>query len=369
MLPIVIAGAGIGGLTLAVALARRGLEAEVWERAPVIEPLGAGLLLAPNATRILRELGLLEEALDTGRAVNRWRLLDQRGRALQEIRVPATTPGISIHRADLQRLLLRYVPHVHLGDAVAGYSPAADEVSITFASGQTRRGRALIGADGIHSVVAGAGEPVYRGYVGWRGIAPIMPDGYGGSLSESWGAGGRFGIAPIDQHRTYWYATANRPAGWTHPAHERQADLLRWFGHWHSPIAEVIESTPSAHILASHIADRPPRRGWSQGRVTLLGDAAHPMTPNLGQGACSAIEDAYVLAEEFAHGGPVAEVLQRYERRRYSRTAGLQRKSLWLGRLIQLESAWMRSLRDVALRATPQRMSNWQFASIFEAKL
>jgi 2-polyprenyl-6-methoxyphenol hydroxylase-like FAD-dependent oxidoreductase len=227
----------------------------------------------------------------------------------------------------------------------------------------------MVGADGVHSrvraSVLGDGAPVYRGYVGWRGIAHCVPPGYEGILSESWGPGGRFGIAPIDRQRTYWYASANRPRGWTHAPAARQRDLLAWFGAWHEPVAALIAATPTDAILCNDICDRPPRRPWSRGSVTLLGDAAHPMTPNLGQGACSAIEDAWVLARELARTSSIGDAFRRYEDIQYPRTAFLQRQSLALGRVVQLERGWALTLRRTVARCAPRWLDRIPVTQIF----
>jgi 2-polyprenyl-6-methoxyphenol hydroxylase-like FAD-dependent oxidoreductase len=369
---ILIAGAGIGGLTLAAALHQRGIAFQVLEQAASIDPIGAGLLLTPNATAVLEHMGLLQAALTRGRATQHWRILDERGCVLQEFHLPPNgLPGISIHRAALQELLLQSVPaeRVRLGAAVLSFSQDALSASLLLSNGATVKGDGVVGADGLRSRVRagifGEQQPIYRGYVGWRGVAEFVPDGYAGILSESWGRGGRFGIAPIDLHRTYWYASANRPAGWTHHPGQRRRDLLEWFGDWHDPVARIIAATPPEEILCNDIADRPPRRDWSQGRVTLLGDAAHPMTPNLGQGACSAIEDAWVLARELGSAATVEEAFRRYKTMRYPRTALLQRQSLALGWVVQLEQPFALKMRRWMVQAMPPWINRIPMDRIF----
>ena len=116
--------------------------------------------------------------------------------------------------------------------------------------------------------------------------------------AETWGVGARFGILPLDDHRVYWFATQNQPAG-ERAAGSEKSHLLKHFGHWHAPIQTLIEAAPEVTILRNDVYDRPPLRRWGQGRMTVLGDAAHPMTPNMGQGACQALEDAVVLGDAF----------------------------------------------------------------------
>jgi 2-polyprenyl-6-methoxyphenol hydroxylase-like FAD-dependent oxidoreductase len=370
--PLLVVGGGIGGLVLATALGRRGVDYRLLERAPVIDPIGAGLLLSPNATRLLGKLDLLDDVLRLGRATRRWRILDDRGRVLRELTMPkGDAPGVSIHRADLQHLLLRALPagRITLGRAVVDVEREGEALRVVCDDGGRVVAGAVVGADGLRSrvraAILGDGEPVYRGYVGWRGIARGVPAGWEAMLSESWGPGGRFGIAPIDGERTYWYASANRPRGWTHAPADRRRDLLAWFGRWHEPVAALIEGTPSDTILCNEIVDRPPRRGWSHGRVTLLGDAAHPMTPNLGQGACSAIEDAWVLARELAAAPSIEAAFRRYEAARYRRTASLQRRSLALGHVVQLERPWALAVRRAIARAAPAWLDRIPMEQVF----
>ncbi len=199
-----IAGGGVGGLTLAVTLARCELSFLVLEKDAAAD-VGAGLLLAPNATTILKELGLLDASLKKGHRTEFWSLLGQSGGILREIPTePSGPPALSVHRADLLALLRANIPTASLrnGMSVAGIKIANDGVTLSLADGSTVSGRALIGADGMRSVVRQQTFPDkplrYRGYVGWRGIAPFVPQGYErGVLRESWGQGGRFGIAPV----------------------------------------------------------------------------------------------------------------------------------------------------------------------------
>jgi 2-polyprenyl-6-methoxyphenol hydroxylase-like FAD-dependent oxidoreductase len=184
-------------------------------------------------------------------------------------------------------------------------------------------------------------------------------------LSESWGKGKRFGIAPIGQGRCYWYATANRPAGWSDDPADRRKLLLELFGDWHKPVTDLISAASSEEIIAGPICDRVARRQWGRGRVTLLGDAAHPMTPNLGQGAATAIEDAWTVARCLEKERTVEAALRRYEHLRAPRLARVQSISRLLGRVIQLESPVAIACRDFVLRLTPNGMSSSVLKRVF----
>ncbi len=184
------------------------------------------------------------------------------------------------------------------------------------ADGNEVEGDVLVGADGLHSVVRarlhGYKPPRYAGYTAWRAVitAPDVPLCPG----ESWGRGARFGHARVPGGRVYVYATRNAPEGVHGPGGEL-AELRRIFGAWHDPIPALLTAMEGADILRNDILDRPALRRWGTGRITLLGDAAHPMTPNLGQGACQALEDAVVLARQMGSCGAVEPALRRYESR------------------------------------------------------
>lgn len=156
--------------------------------------------------------------------------------------------------------------------------------------------------------------------------------------SEAWGPGRRFGMVPIERGRVYWFATLNTPPGGRDEPRQARSTLLRLFGDWHLPIAALLEATPEEAILRNDILHRMPVRTWGTGRVTLLGDAAHPMTPNLGQGACQAIEDAVVLANCLRDAADPIQALRHYETRRIPRANGFVLGSLRLGRIAQWES-------------------------------
>lgn len=381
---VAIVGGGIGGLALGVALGQRGIDAVVCERAPELREIGAGLLLTPNAAWVLHRLGCLEAVLARGRRVRAWRILDRRGRTLQRFR-PGTAdrPSVSISRSALQETLRAALEpgRLRLGRETIGVATDADGTTVRFADGEHLRAALVVGADGARSIVRaallgpGSPTPRYAGYVGWRALAPTVPAAWAEAamVTESWASGQRFGIAPVDGQRTYWYATENVPAaGLEVAAGERKARLHRLFAGWHAPVAGLIEATPEAEILLNDIGTLPPLPRWhdAAGRVALLGDAAHAMTPNLGQGAATALEDAWTLAECLGrHGGPGSAALQAYARRRRWRTRWLAWQSGLLGRVIQLDGRMAPAWRDALLRATPDVLGTWSLAPVFGYKV
>ena len=372
-----IVGAGVGGLTLAVTFAQQDVAFLIYDQEEYGVELGAGLLLAPNATRILGKLGIYSEVLRVGHCTTRWYIQNQSGAILREIRLDAQgLPAISIHRADLLKLLRCQLPDgcLRYNVALKTVRELGHEVELSMTDGCVVSGQALIGADGIHSVVRehlfGYRPLRYRGYVGWRGIASFVPKGYEEAvLSETWGPGGRFGIAPVGAGRTYWYASANQKESWVDPMPERQANLLRRFGDWHQPIAELIAATPNREILVSRIYDIPKLHTWSRGNITLLGDAAHAMTPNLGQGACLAMEDAWALGSLIRNHQDPQTVFQQYQRARIRRAYSIQRQSRAMGWIVQAESPWALAAREWATPRIPDAVLKPGMKNIFSEQM
>ena len=370
---LIIAGGGIGGVAAALAAHRAGIEVRVFERAPVFSEVGAGMSLWPNATRILKSWGVLEPLLSLGEPVTQFNLHSPDGRTISEIPMAGfSTPALCVHRADLHRVLRGPLPAgcLESNQRLLGFTQDSEGVSARFVGGILASADGLVGADGIRSVVRsqmhGADEPVYRGYCIWRGIAPDTGAIPRGHLSETWGPGRRFGIMPIGQGRICWYATHNRPPSNSDAPELRKTEVLALFRGWHDPISTLVEGTHTNDIIRTDARDRRPLRNWGSGRVTLLGDAAHPMTPNVGQGACMAIEDAAVLAACIVESHDVASAFRSYEARRRPRTASITRKARRIGMIGQWENPWILKGRNLVTRlvlsCSPEMRRNPMYA-------
>ena len=362
----IVVGGGIGGLTAAIALRRIGVEAVVFERAGEMREIGAGISLWVNAMKALERLGLADEIRAVGREEIGGAIRLPGGETLSEIPADALEDrfglNVVLKRPDLQRALLAALPEsaVRLGAGCSEFRQDGSGVTALFDGGREERGDLLVGADGLNSVIReqlfGDEKPRYAGFTAWRGLAGLG-DGHEEPGFEAWGRGGVFGLVSLGRGHFYWYATKNAPEGEQDGPEGRKAELLGRFGSWHETVPSVIRATEEAEILRNDVYDRDPLERWGEGRVTLLGDAAHPMTPNLGQGACQAIEDAVVLAECVRSGDEdVAAALRLYEERRKKRTDGVVRRSRLLGRVGQLENPLLRALRNAAVRAMPLRL-------------
>lgn len=364
---VVIVGAGIGGLTAAIALRARGFAVEVHERAAALQPVGAGLTIQPNAVLALRALGIGQAVEQVGALLRAGAVLRADGSPLMkmsdemalEIQRTLGAGIVGIHRATLHEILLAQLgrEHVHLARPCLGFVQDGQRVSVRFADGELACD-ALIGADGLHSAVRsalfGAREPDYAGYTSFRGVTPDrcgLPASFGGEL---WGRGQRFGGCAIDGERFYWFATLNAKAGETCADPEAQKrELAARFAGFAPFVPALIASTPASAILRTDIRDRPTSRRWGVGRVSLLGDAAHAMTPNLGQGACQAIEDALVLAQELAQAETIEAGLRAYEAARVARANAVVVTARRLGVIGQWQNPLACALRDTLFSWLP----------------
>jgi 2-polyprenyl-6-methoxyphenol hydroxylase-like FAD-dependent oxidoreductase len=334
------------------------------------------LSLWPNGVAALDRLGLGDEVRrrsvpEMDGALRTWRgrpVVPTDGAALRQL---LGDVSLIIHRAELLGLLRAAVPATNLitGATCTAISDDGRTVEATFADGSRVNGDLLIGADGLRSVVRaslfGERPPAYSGYTAWRGVtafdhARLLP-------GIAIGRGCQFGQVPMADGKVYWFATENAPAGRASPDGE-QAALLKLFSDWHEPIADIIRATPEAAILHNDIFDRPPLPHWSRGRVALLGDAAHPMTPNLGQGANQALQDAVALATAIAGAGDAIEpAFAAYEAARRDTANAVVTASRKVGEAMQLESpaaCWLRDrLLGTSLARTMQMRQLKRFAS------
>lgn len=368
MVRIAVIGGGIGGLTVALALQQAGFQCDVYEQAPELRNVGAAIAIWPNAMRVLEHLKIADGILEKAGVMEKIRWLDQHGRLINEVSIPDTAagrrfPAVALHRADLQSTLVHSVApsSLHLGHALADFSLAGDKLVAKFTSGHAIVADFLIAADGVHSRARAQllrdAEPIDRGYTVWRGIAPISPAAIPAATAiELQGAGKRFGVGPVGLGRLGWWATANSA---------ETDDLRRLFQDWYLPVRQLIEATPASSILKTGACDRAASQTWGWGRMTLLGDAIHPTTPNLGQGGCLAMEDALVLARCFEKYGAVTEALRKYENCRYKRTTAVSRYSRYYGQAGQWQNVFARVLRRTTLSLVPEAVAQRLMQIVF----
>lgn len=355
---IIVAGAGIGGLAAGIALEQAGHEVIVLERVGGIAPVGAGIAMYSNAMEALRRIGVADAVAASGSPIARGEVRLWYGRVLQTqdlsgiVAELGQPPSVALHRAALHDILTRaFRGELRLGVEVRGYRQAGDRVFVQLADGELE-GDLLIGADGIHSVVAaqlrGPSEPRYAGYTAWRGLADEagvpVPEGSG---IELYGPGKRFGTILLGGGLVYWFATHNTPPGGAGSAEQEHERISEQFRGWASPVPELLAATPPERVLRHDVIDRPVDRRWGEGRVTLLGDAAHAMTPNMGQGAAQAIEDAVVLGACLEGAADPVAALRRYEDLRRPRATWFVRTSWRIGVVGQWSNPLLVAARDL----------------------
>lgn len=359
-----VVGGGIGGLAAAIALHRRGWRVEVLERAPEFTEIGAGISLWPNALHALEALGLADAVRALGAVEQAGGVRDRRGRWLSrtdnaELARRFGHPLMVLHRADLLRVLREALPADSLrpGSEVSSLHDDGHRPVVTHRGGESRPDL-VIGADGLRSTVRhtlwpDAARPRYAGYTAWRMVTEPLtePPSQG---AATWGRGERFGYTALPGGRMYCFATASLPAGAASGSSE-YAELLRRFGSWPDPVPALLAAVPAGAVLRHDLYDLPPLPTYVRGRTALLGDAAHAMTPNLGQGACQALEDAVTLAHCLDTTPDIPAALHSYDLQRRPRTQAVTRRSARLGTLGQLSWPPAVLLRDTAARLTPTR--------------
>lgn len=360
---IAIIGGGIGGLTAAVALTRRGLAAEVYEQAPVLEEIGAGVGLWSNALAALASIGLSGKVTQLAVEVASQGIKRPDGAWLMCIPadVMAARWGagfVLVHRAELQQLLAAELDPatIHLGARCTGVEANGDTAIARFADDREVQADVLVGADGVHSVVRaavfGPGRLRHRGYTCVRSITPAGSVPLPRDGAETWGRGARFGLGPTSGERIIWYATWNVRAG-ADDAGNTAERLRTIFATWHDPIPTIVEATPAAALIRTDIYDRRPTRTWAKGRVALIGDAIHPMTPDLAQGACQAIVDATTLADCLAGSRDTRVAMREYQQRRWRNAAAATLLARNSGSMGRWKGGVACAARDAVLRATP----------------
>ena len=365
---IAIIGGGIAGLTFSLCLREESYSCHIFERKSDIQEVGAGISVFPNASKVLKSIGLLDEVLAASGSMKNMHLRTSKGNYLLSSESNYDLPTICMHRAELHRILLKHSPAViHSGyDLESIRENTNGKIQLFFKNGETFEADMVIGADGIHSIVRnyviGDGGPIYRGYNCWRGVVKSdFESGYG---SETYGSGKRVGIVPIKDGYYAWWATINEEISENDEPEGVKNKLKRHFGDWHYPIPEFMASTDT--ILKNSISDRPITKGWHKGNVVLLGDAAHPTTPNLGQGGCMAMEGAYLLAKCLEKYGISEIAYKRYETLQFPRAKQIIEGALQLGKIGQLSNPVFTTIRNFLFWITPSSLAVKIFDKYFE---
>jgi FAD-dependent urate hydroxylase len=364
----IVIGGGIGGLAAAIALRRVGFDVALFEQQSDLRKIqvGGGIHMWANAMRALRQLELAERVTELGAPIDRTEFRTWRGQLLAEwpvgkIAAELGTRDVGISRAELQQVLIDAQEDgtVNAGMRCTGFEQDETGVVAKFDGGGEERGSFLIGADGLRSTIRaqllGTVSPRYARYAQLQALvddrADLLP---AGTERVVFGRGSRAVLHRVGGGRLFWAGALYGPEGMSALAGGKKQAVLDRFGGWEQPIEAAVEATPEEAIVAFDIYDRPPVAAWTEGRVTLLGDAAHPMTTNLSQGGCQALEDAVVLASILSQERDIRRALQLYDQRRVPRTTKIVKQSHGIAQIGRLKSAPACAVRDrflaIALR-------------------
>ena len=373
---ITIIGAGIGGLTTAIALQQKGFEVEIFEASPEFKKAGSGINLAINAMQVYRRLGIYDTIFEAGSYTSKMIVCNKDLKALSEVDLIAfettfNAKTVAIHRATLHQILLDELSNVpiHLNKKLKSLEQIANKVELSFEDGTRHTAELLIGADGIHSAVRKSifqnTETRRAKQICWRGITNTkLPATFQVELNELWGIGKRFGFVHINKDEVYWYALSNFK---NDPKSEfKDVDLSSLFADFHPIINKLITETPKENILTNEIADLKPIDTWYKGNVCLLGDAAHATTPNMGQGACQAIESALALSICLAKENDHQKAFARFQNVRKKKAIQVVANSWKVGKLSQTQNPFFNKFRDLVIPLVPKSLTKKQSRDVFE---
>ncbi|MGO9432790.1 MAG: FAD-dependent monooxygenase [Terracidiphilus sp.] len=377
MARVIVIGGGIGGLATAIAFRRKSWDVSLHETSPEMRPIGKGIWVPINAMQVLEHLGVAERVSETGWPIESIEVRTVSGTLLSTIRLKELMARyghsiISILRADLVRILANALPRnvLRLGSQFTHLTQESGRVRAHFKDGSEDTADLLVGADGIRSQVREQLFPHvtlrYSGQTCFRGISEFaLPSDLASTCREVWGGRNRFGFSAVGPQQVYWFAPQLSPAGVEDGLDSRTERLLNAYREFPKPIPEILAAAAVADTIRTDLFDFPPLASWSEQNVVLLGDAAHAMTPNLGQGGAQAIEDAWMLAEQCDRSHSVAEALRTYERIRMPRAQWITKTSWTFGQIAHWQNPLACWARDASIRWTPSSVTSKQLERLY----
>jgi 2-polyprenyl-6-methoxyphenol hydroxylase-like FAD-dependent oxidoreductase len=376
---VLIIGGGIGGLTTAVACQHFNIDFEVFEAAPVIREVGAGIWVPPNAMQVMYRLGLADKIRMAGKELETISVGGPHGDIWYSLHTADVVRKYqfgttAIHRGRLQSILYQAVAasKVHTGKRLISFSEEGNKVIACFDDGSQATGDCLIGADGLRSgtrqQLFGDLPLRYSGQTCWRGIVKHkLPPDIAGAMHELWGTlpGQRFAYSQITADEVYYYGTLATAAGQQDDPKTLKSELYRNFGSFGPVVNSIISHIDPATVIRTDLFDLKPIDRWTKGVVGLLGDAAHATTPNLGQGAAQAIEDAFVLAFALRTTAGIPAALQQYQRQRIAKAHHIVNTSWKFGQITNMQNRVGVKVRNWVIRSTPSFITNKQIDKIY----
>jgi 2-polyprenyl-6-methoxyphenol hydroxylase-like FAD-dependent oxidoreductase len=372
---ITILGGGIAGLSAAIALKNAGIETMVFEATPEIKAVGAGLGLGANAIKAFKVLGIDEEVINAGKFLPAFTVYDEKGKQIAKTDSVSVSKkygldNFTIHRAHLHALLLSKINPscIQTNKRLQRIEQNENKIILHFQDGTMHETDYLIAAEGIHSVVRKYVLPVckprYAGYTCWRAVIDNSNLQLN-ECSETWGSKGRFGIVPLAGNKIYWFACVNTSPNNTAMKNYTVPDLLNQFAGYHQPIETILKETKNENLIWADINDLKPINRFAFNNILLIGDAAHATTPNLGQGACQAVEDAVILAAAIKNNSDLTLAFKKFEQQRLKRIHWIVNTSWRIGKIAQLENKFLIRCRDFLFRNIPKKVNEKQFTKIY----
>ncbi|MFY1046399.1 FAD-dependent monooxygenase [Chryseobacterium sp. GP-SGM7] len=369
---ISIIGAGIGGLTLGNVLKQHHLDFKIYESAPEIKPAGAGIMMAVNAMQIFDTLGLKEKIESRGNKIHGIFITDEKLKTISTTNVLAleqkfNSCNVAIHRAELQNVLAENLgfENIKLNHSLQQIQKKENYL-LEFENGFKTESQIVFGADGIHSKVRNqilkAGQIRNAGQKCWRGLTYFnLPEKYSHHALEIWGRGKRFGFVKLSENKVYWYALVNKNK------FKENLDLIDAFRDFNGLVLEILQSTQKENIILNDIIDLTPIPKWFAENLCLIGDAAHATTPNMGQGACQSIEDAYVIGKLLEKNKDFNFVFEEFQKIRRKKVDYIVKNSWTIGKISQWEKG--NQLRNFLMRSMPESTNQKMIEQILKLEI
>lgn len=369
-----IIGAGIGGLTTAIALEQKGIKTRIFEQAEQIKPVGAGIILANNAMQVYEKLGLRKIIEENGNPISSMNITKSNLNSLSKIDLTYfeqkhNTKNIAIHRGTLQQILIDKLKstEINLNHKLSSIVENTNGYDLEFENGEQIKSSTVLGADGLNSVVR---QNLFlnnsirnANQICWRGVTEYeLPIKFRNELNEAWGKSERFGFVQIAENKVYWYALKSFKKNKNEFSIN---DLEQYFSDYNLTIKDIIKSTKKDQINTAEISDLKPTNIWYKENVCLIGDSAHATTPNMGQGACQAIEDAFVLSECLDKYG-ITRAFSEYQKLRLPKAHQVVKASWVVGKMAHIKNPILIGLRNQMLRLTPSSVNRKQNEQIFQ---
>lgn len=369
---IAIIGGGIAGLSAAVGLEQQGFDVRVFERAALVKPVGAGIILSPNAVYVLEQLGLGEAVRAAGFQLGPIRLVTAAGKTMQVTPSTAEVNGVRYQSVGMSRAALHHLLYHRVSDVRLGQEVALQRDGLSIRDGGRYPADIILAADGVHSRVRQHLFPQvklrYSGQTCWRALVKVgLPEQHLASSAEFWGRGIRFGYVPVGKGEVYFYATQAQPAGLHLPEKTSKAHLQTQFRYFAEPVPTLLEAASNHSIVQHDLWDFPPLPTYRSGKTLLLGDAAHAMTPNLGQGAAQALEDAGMIAQCLSEHMDVEDALAAFERMRLAKVRRLVKLAWRIGLVTNWQSRGLCALRNTLLRYAPKGTADRQLEGLMRS--